>query len=63
MIKTIRCTDAKEFDKAVNDFERKAIYSTGVSRVFATQTHIQQEIGTPTLYVAVIFYKGDEIEE
>jgi hypothetical protein len=63
MIKTIRAVEPEIFDKLVNEFERKCSYSTGASRVFATQTHVNVSVGLPTVYTAVIFYKGDEIEE
>jgi hypothetical protein len=59
MIRTITETDPIEFDARVNQFERETTYKSGVSRVFATQTHVLRNEGMSTLYVAVIFYKGD----
>lgn len=63
MIKTITTHSPEEQDKKVNEFEKKCVYPTGITRVFATQTHVIQNIGMLPLYVAVIFYKGDEFEE
>lgn len=57
MIKTIKATTPEDFDQQVNDFEKQTCYKTGITRVFATQTHCIVREGQPTVYVAVVFYK------
>lgn len=57
MIKTITSTDPEEFDKLVNTFETTTTYKTGVSRVFATQTHVNMLEGHKTVFTAIIFYR------
>jgi hypothetical protein len=62
MIKTLTAEAPEDLDKQVNEFEKRCVYPTGVTRVFATQTHVTQREGyKDPLFVAVIFYKGDEI--
>ena len=58
MIKTITERTPEDLDNAVNKFEAECKYLTGVSRVFATQTHVTV---TPdsVLYTAIIFYKPE----
>ena len=63
MIKTINAITPEEFDKQVNDFEKQCTYKTGVSRVFAIQTHVTRLEGQPRLYTAVIFYREDNTTE
>ena len=58
MIKTIEAETREEFDERVNAFEKQTAYKTGVSRVFATQTHVIQNVGCKPRYIAVVFYKG-----
>ncbi len=61
MIKTIVANTPEKLDEAVNEFEKTCIYPTGVSRVFATQTHVNViENGAMYIvqYTAIIFYKG-----
>lgn len=60
MIKTIRIDNAIDFEKLVNGFEKQCTYPTGVTRVFATQTHFTHQPGCMPEYIAIIFYKGDE---
>jgi hypothetical protein len=57
MIKTIKTNTPEELDNQVNAFEAATCYKTGVSRVFATQTHVTRSPGMETEYVAIIFYK------
>lgn len=59
MIKTITAHTKEDFDDKVNAFEKEEIYKTGVSRVFATQTHVLRNEGMSTEYIAVIFYHGE----
>lgn len=61
MIKTITSNARDEFDQLVNDFEKGTVYPTGVSRVFATQTHVTVVPGCAPVYTAVIFYKDVKI--
>ena len=57
MIKTIIANSPEQLDKQVNEFEKETKYATGVSRVFATQTHISRDPGMAIQYTAIIFYK------
>jgi hypothetical protein len=57
MIKTIIATSPEDLDNAVNNFEKECVYSTGVTRVFATQTHVNMIDGQLPQYTAIIFYK------
>lgn len=62
MIKTINADSPTELDQKVNAFEKQTVYPTGVSRVFATQTHVTVIANAETyriLYTAILFYKGD----
>lgn len=63
MIKTITAYDETTFDEAVNNFEKETVYNTGVSRVFATQTHVTQintSHGPEMQYTAIIFYRDSK---
>ena len=59
MIKTIVAATPEDLDLAVNSFERAQTTPAGLSRVFATQTHvhIDQYGSNHDKFIAVIFYR------